>query len=185
MIFRRSRWEEELKEELQFHIEARADSLGGTGVPREEAIRRAQLEFGHIDRSKEGCREARGGRWIDELSRNLVVAVRSIRKNPGFSLVAALSLALGIGGNLAVFGVLHRLILTELPVRDANQLYEAVVVSAHGVSRGISYAKFQRRPRQLHVLHAAIRLGPIGTLRAGRRPPQRAAPDSCRHRQLL
>src|SRR4029453_10555199 len=142
MIFRRSRWEEELKEELQFHIEARAYSLISTGVPRDEALRQARLEFGRIDRFKEGCREPRGGRWIDELARNLIVAVRSIRKNPGFSLVAVLSLALGIGGNLAVFSVVQRLILTELPVRNPDQLHELVVVSAHGVNRGISYPKF-------------------------------------------
>ena len=144
MIFRRSRWEEELKEELQFHLETRADALVRAGLSHEEAMRRARVEFGRLDRSKEGCREARGGRWIDELSRNLVVAGRSIRKNPGFSAVAVLSLALGIGGNLAVFSIVQRLLLTELPVRQADQLYELVVVSSRGVNRGISYQKFER-----------------------------------------
>jgi predicted permease len=143
MVFRRARWEDDLGEELQFHIEARADDLEQRGLTRADALAQARREFGRLDRSKDGCREARGGRWIDELTRNLVVASRSIRKNPGFAAVAVLSLALGIGANLAVFGVLHRLVLAQLPVRDPQQLFEVVVVSVSGTYRGIPYPKFE------------------------------------------
>jgi predicted permease len=143
MVFRRARWEADLGEELQFHIEARADDLVQRGLTRDDALTQARREFGRLDRFKDGCREARGGRWIDELTRNLVVATRSIRKNPGFSAVAVLSLALGIGANLAVFGVLHRLVLAQLPVRDPQQLFEVVVVSVSGTYRGIPYPKFE------------------------------------------
>src|SRR5262245_11433473 len=115
LVFRRSRYEADLAEELAFHLEERAEHHGSEGVPQSEAQRRARIEFGGVEACKERCREARGGRWIDELSRNCVGAVRSVRKNPGFTAVAVLSLAVGIGANLAVFSVMQRLVLARLP----------------------------------------------------------------------
>ncbi len=143
MIFRRSRWEQDLKDELQFHIEQRADHLARTGLSREEALRRARLEFGGVEGYKEGCREARGGRWVDELFRNVVYAARSMRKSPGFTAVAVISLALGIGANAAVFSLLHRLMLTKLPVRDPERLYQVVLISSSGTHYTMSYPKFE------------------------------------------
>jgi putative ABC transport system permease protein len=97
-----------------------------------------------IETAKEECRDARGARWLDEAARNLTCAIRSIRQHPGFACVATLSLALGIGANLAVFGVLHRLILTTLPVREPGQLYQLVLVSSAGrTSYQISYPKYE------------------------------------------
>ena len=143
MIFRRSSWEQDLSDEVLFHIEQRAEHLASTGLARQEALRRARLEFGAVEGYKEGCREARGARWIDELSRNIVYAMRSIRKNPGFTAVAVLSLALGIGANLAVFSVLHRLVLTKLPVRDPEHLYQVLVVSNDRTQYRIPFPKFE------------------------------------------
>jgi len=143
MIFRRSRWERETSEELQFHLEQRAEDLARSGVPREEARRRARLEFGGVEGYRERCREARGARWIDELARNLVYAGRSMRKSPGFTAVAVLSLALGIGANAAVFSLLHRLMLTTLPVRDPAGLYQVVVISSSGTHYRMPYPKFE------------------------------------------
>ena len=143
MIFRRSQWERDLRDELDCHIGERADALEREGLTRDEAIRRARIEFRRIETAKEECREARGARWVDEISRNLTCARRSIRHYPGFSTVAVISLALGIGANLAVFGVLNRLILTTLPVRDPAALQHVGVLSA-GVTRfAISYTKFE------------------------------------------
>jgi hypothetical protein len=68
-------------------------------------------------------------RWVDELTRNLRYAARSMRKNPRFTTVALLSLSLGIGANTAVFSLLQRLILTTLPVRDPEHLYHVVLVT--------------------------------------------------------
>lgn len=143
MVFRRSDWERETSEELQFHIEQRADDLVRSGLPREEALRRARLEFGGVEGYRERCREARGARWIDELSRNLVYAVRSMRKSPGFTAVAVLSLALGIGANAAVFSLLHRLLLTKLPVRDPEGLYHVVLSTVRRPHPRLSYPKFE------------------------------------------
>jgi hypothetical protein len=91
MIFRRSHWERDLKDELQFHIEQRVDHLSRAGLPREEALRRARVEFGGVERYKDGCREACGARWIDEFSRNALYAWRSVRQSPGFTAIAVLS----------------------------------------------------------------------------------------------
>src|SRR6187397_2822480 len=91
MIFRRGRWEDDLADELAFHVEERASHYAAEGLSPEEALRRARLEFGGVEGCKERCREVRGARWIDELSRNMVYAVRSVRKNPGFTAVAVLS----------------------------------------------------------------------------------------------
>lgn len=112
-VFRRPQFEQEMAAELRFHIEERADHLIHKGMERKEALRQARLEFGAVESYKEECRAARGARWIDELWRNLRYAGRSLHKRPGFAAIAILSLALGIGGNVAVFGLLHRLVLTK------------------------------------------------------------------------
>src|SRR5262245_60819409 len=143
MIFGRSRWEQDLRDELQFHVDERASDLAGKGLQRPEALRRARLEFGSVERYKEGVREARGARWIDESIRNLTYAVRSIRRNPGFTAVAVLSLALGIGANLAVFGVLYRLLLTKLPVQDPDRLYQITLVRTDRTAYGVPFPQFE------------------------------------------
>ena len=143
-LFRRKAVEKDLDEELRFHFDQQVEKNLASGMSREEAARQARLAFGGLDQMKEECREARGTAWLDELSRNLRYAGRSIRKRPGFSVVAVLSLALGIGANLAIFGLLDRLLLTPLPVADAERLHHVVLYSSSGRRDGLSYPKFER-----------------------------------------
>jgi macrolide transport system ATP-binding/permease protein len=122
-IRRRSDWERDLDAELHFHAERRTDDLIRSGLTRAEAERQARLELGAREAYKDDCRAAQGLRWPDELSQDLRYAVRTLRQSPGFALVAILSLALGIGANTVVFGVLNALILKSLPVHSPEELF--------------------------------------------------------------
>ncbi len=117
-VTRRSRMENEMDAELRFHIEAFAEDLVRSGVPHEEALRRARIEFGGLDRAKEECREARGLNLVDTLIQDLRYAVRMLRKNPGFASTVILTLGLGIGLNSAIFTVASGFLLREPPVKD-------------------------------------------------------------------
>ncbi|MBX6364570.1 MAG: ABC transporter permease [Gemmatimonadetes bacterium] len=104
-LFRRAEVERDLDEELGFHIEREAEKYMAMGVARDEALRRARLAFGGVDRTKERSREVRGTLLLETLVRDARYAVRSLARAPGFTLVAVLCLALGIGATGTVFGI--------------------------------------------------------------------------------
>ena len=118
----RSRMEHEMDAELRFHIEAFAEDLVRSGVPREEALRRARIEFGGIERTKEECREARGLSFIDSLLQDLRFGLRMMRKNLGFTATAVVALALGIGVNTTVFTAFDALTMRPRAVKDPDHL---------------------------------------------------------------
>lgn len=144
MIFRRTAWEEELSDEIQFHIEQRSKDIQRSGVAATQAVRQARLEFGGTEGWRESCREAHGARWLDEFARNVSYAGRSMRKSPGFTAVAVLSLALGIGANTAVFAFLQKLILTPLPVSNPADLQLVALSTPRGAEYRISYPMFEK-----------------------------------------
>jgi predicted permease len=121
-ILRRSRMESEMDAELRFHIESYAEDLVRTGVSRQEAIQRARIEFGGLDRAKEECREVRGLNLVDTLIQDLRYAMRMLRKSPGVTLIAVLTTALGIAANVTVFSLVDGLFLRSVPAKNPERI---------------------------------------------------------------
>lgn len=121
-VVRRSRMEQEMDAELRLHIEMFVEDLMRSGVPREDALRRARIEFGGIERAKEECREARGMSFLDSLVQDLRFGLRMLGKNLGFTVMAVLALALGIGVNTTVFTAFDALTLRPRAVKDPDRL---------------------------------------------------------------
>ena len=127
-IFRRKKFESDMDAELRFHVSAYVDDLIRSGLNRTEAERRARIEFGTVEATKDECRQAWGLQRMDELRADLRLTFRSIRTNPGFAAIAILSLALGIGANTAIVGLFDAVMLRLLPVRALPQ--------GHGARQG-------------------------------------------------
>ncbi|PYU09637.1 MAG: hypothetical protein DMG37_22750 [Acidobacteria bacterium] len=121
-VFRRKSVEMELDEELQFHLERQVEKYVQSGLSREEAMRRARVEFGGVELAKEECRDARGVNFIESVLQDLRYGVRTLGKNPGFTAVAVLTLVLGIGANTAVFTVVNGVLLRPMPFPEAERL---------------------------------------------------------------
>jgi putative ABC transport system permease protein len=123
-VTRRSRFERDMAAELRFHIESYTEDLVRVGVARDDARRRARLEFGAIEWKKDDCRATLGVRFVDDLLTDVRYALRVLRRSPGFAFVTVATLALGIGANTTMFTLIDALLLRQLPVHDPRALYQ-------------------------------------------------------------
>jgi len=114
-LLRRTQAERELDEELRYHIEQQTEQNVRLGMNPEEARYAAHKAFGGVEQAKERSRDARGVRWLEDIWHDLRYGARMLMKNPGFTLIAALTLALGIGANTAIFTWLKAIYLEPLP----------------------------------------------------------------------
>ena len=180
----RPRLEQEMDRELRFHIESYCEDLVRSGVPPSEAKRRAQVEFGSIEARKEECRDALGLRFVYELAADMKYAFRMLRQAPGFTAVAVLSLALGIGANTAIFTLMETALWKTIPAKNPEQLRlfswvsgrHTVMDSLDGdvsstptrgtTSTSFSYAIFKAMQRQNSGFQAVFAFKPISHMTA-------------------
>jgi putative ABC transport system permease protein len=184
LLLHRRELDQELDDEIGYHLEAKTEENIAKGLSPEEARRVARIELGGLEQVKERVRSARTGAWLDTLLQDLRFGLRMLRKNPGFTAVAVLTLALGIGANTAIFSVVDAVMLRPLPFQNPNQL---VVVwhtppqkSFPGVHRFVvSPANFIDWRRQNDVFTAMSAIGFRPSSLTGT-----AQPESIKERQV-
>ena len=142
-LFHRDQIEDEIEEELRSHVQHRADDLRRSGLDYAEAEHRARIEFGGRERFKEEVRDEFAGNFIETLLHDARFSLRVLRKSPGFTMVAVLTLALAIGANAVVFGVLNGMILRPLDVPQADSLY--------GIEHGNEHNMYESYPDYLDL----------------------------------
>ena len=170
-FFHRRRIYDDLTEEMRLHIEERTEQLMGEGMSRKEAEQQARRAFGSRMLLEERSREVWQWPTMESMIGDIRLALRQLRKSPGFTIAAVLTLALAIGANAVVFAVLNALILRPLNVPHAQSLYTI----EHGADKdeGFSYPDYldlRDRNRSFDGLTAYI-LAPVG-LDTGKNPSQ-------------
>ncbi len=168
-LLRRNKMEEQLEKEMRFHLEQHANELIASGVSPTEARRRARMALGGPEQVKEECRDARGTRWVEDFWQDLRHAMRMLRQRPGFSAVAILTLALGVGASTIVFTVVDGVLLRPLPYPQPDRL---VAVYGHTESwnaklygeQNVAYPDFLDCKRESRSLTLAGSLFNDGTV---------------------
>ena len=148
-LLRRAQADQELDDELRDHLERKTEEYVAKGMAPEEAHRRARLDMGGFEQTKEKCRDARRGNWIQDLIQDSRYGLRTLGKSPGFTTVAVLTLAVGIGGTSAVFSVVDRILFRSLPYPQDNRLVSfglLAPIERDEFMLGSSYVDFRKEP---------------------------------------
>ncbi|HEY1676286.1 MAG TPA: ABC transporter permease [Candidatus Sulfotelmatobacter sp.] len=153
-MLRRTRMENEMDEEMRFHMEAHAAHLVSGGLSPEEARRHARLEFGGVATAKEECRDAVGVTFLETLLQDLRHGVRSMLRTPMFTATAVGVLALGIGANTAIFSVVDAVLLRPLAYRDSGRLV-TILMNGDGPVAPANYIDWRDQTHSFSAMGAA------------------------------
>ena len=155
-LFRRQHADQELDEEVRAYAALLADEKSKAGMSVEQARRSARIELGGVEQVKEQVREARAGHLLESFWRDLRIAIRGLRKKPGFTLVVVLSLALGIGANAAIFSLIDAMVFRPMPVPHAAAVIAidtaASKLTRYGGSSYLDYVDFCARAKSFKSL---------------------------------
>ena len=170
-LFRRKQMEEQLEKELRFHLDQHAGDLARRGLTADEAQRRARLALGGPEQVKEKCRDARGTRWLEDMSQDGRHALRTFWQKPGFAVITVMILALGIGATTVMFAVVNSVLLKPLQFPEPDRL-----VTIHGYMQqfgefwGLSNPDFEDIRRESRTFATAAFAYSGGTISAPGEP---------------
>src|SRR5205814_4316648 len=143
-LFRWGQADQELDDELRDHLERATEEFVAKGMAPKEARRRARLDLGGIEQTKEKCRDARRVRVIETTLQDIRFGMRMLRKNLGFTAIAVLTLGLGIGANTAIFSMVNSFLLRPLPVESPEQITVLAMQLKKGeLQTTFSYPEFE------------------------------------------
>jgi predicted permease len=153
-LFNRGDAERDLDDELRFHLDMETEYLMRMGLPEADARRRAQRDFGGVERYRDETRDVRGVGALEDIGRDLKVAARSLRRAPGFALVSIFTVVLGIGATTAVFSIIDGILLRPLPYPRPNELVRIYEHTAEYPASSFAGANFYDIERNVKSLRA-------------------------------